>query len=160
MHNLFAELNIIIPDTVLNSVNLILPTHTIKNIEIAELQLDYSLFGKELSEFLINSNSKIQLSSFPANWHSPWQKNESTIIRIPTKSYTNSFEFVTESTATDKDTMFLNKFKTYKIPYAYKTPYILNGEQYHIVINFDIEPRYCIDIVTALSYNELLNYFK
>jgi hypothetical protein len=157
MHNLFAELNITIPDTVLNSVDPILPTNTIKK---TELQLDYSLFGKELSEFLINSNSKIQLSSFPANWHSPWQKNESTIIRIPTNVYTNSFEFVTESTATDKDTMFQNKFKTYKIPYAYKTPYVLNGEKYHIVINFDIEPRYCIDIVTDLNYNELLNYFN
>ena len=159
MHNLFAELNITIPDTVLDSIKPILPIHTIKQTERIDLQLDYSLFGEELSKFLIDSNSKIQLVSFPTNWHSPWQKNENTIIRIPTKVYTNSFEFVTESTATDKDTMFQNKFKTYKIPYAYKTPYVLNGEKYHIVINFDIEPRYCIDIVTDLSYNELLNYF-
>jgi hypothetical protein len=159
MHNLFAELNIRIPDAVLDSVNSILPTHAIKRTERIDLQLDYSLFGKELSEFLIDSNSKIQLVSFPTNWHAPWQKNENTIIRIPAESYIDSAEFFTESPATDKDTMFANKFKTYKIPYDYKTPYILNGEKYHSVINYSNKSRHCIDIVADLSYNELLDYF-
>jgi hypothetical protein len=159
MNNLFTELNIVIPDTIIDSVNLLLPNYIKSNIIKTELQLDNHLFGKELSAFLIKNNCKIELSSFPANWHSPWQKNKNTIIRIPIESYNDSIEFLTESNAIDKDTMFTNKFKTYKVPYIYKKPYVLNSETYHTVINYGNNIRHCIDIKSNLSYDELLSYF-
>jgi len=159
MNNLFTELNIEIPDIIIDSIKPLLPNHIKNNIITTELQLDNYLFGKELSAFLIKNNCKIELSSFPANWHAPWQKNENTIIRIPVESYNDSVEFLTESTTIDKDTMFKNKFKTYKIPYTYKKPYVLNGDFYHSVINYGNNIRHCIDIKSSLKYNELLSYF-
>jgi hypothetical protein len=158
MNHLLTELNIEIPDTIIDSIKPLLPNH-IKNIMKTNLVMDNYLFGKELSEFLIHNVCKIELISVPINWHSPWQKNENTIIRIPVEQYYDSIEFLTEDTAIDKDTMFINKFKTYKIPYVYKKPYVLNGERYHSVINYGNSIRHCIDIKSSLSYNELLSYF-
>jgi hypothetical protein len=159
MNNLFTELNIEISDTILASVKQLFPKHIKNNIITTELQLDNYLFGKDLSEFLIHNKCRTELISVPINWHSPWQKNENTIIRIPVEPYNDSVEFLTESTAIDKDTMFKNKFKTYKVPYAYKKLYVLNGERYHMVINYSNTIRHCIDITSTLAYDDLLSYF-
>lgn len=158
MNNLFTELDIELPDAVIDSIKLLMPTYIKNNIITTELQLDKNLFGKELSGFLFYNKCKIELVSVPTNWHSPWQKNENTIIRIPVEHYNDSIEFLTEATAIDKDTMFINKFKTYKVPYIYKKPYVLNGEFYHSVINYGNNIRHCIDIKSNLSYDELLSY--
>jgi hypothetical protein len=159
MNNLFTELDIEIPDAIIDSIKPLLPNHIENNIITTELELDNSLFGKELSDFLIYNKCKIEIISIPTNWHSPWQKNKNTIIRIPVEPYDDSIEFLTEATAIDKDTMFINKFKTYKVPYIYKKPYVLNGERYHTVINYGNNIRYCIDIKSTLGYGELLSYF-
>jgi len=158
MNNLYTELKIVIPDTIIDSVKPLLPNHA-KHIIITDLQLDNHLFGKEISDFLNHYVCKVELISVPTNWHSPWQKNENTIIRIPVEHYNDSIEFITEATATDKDTMFINKFKTYKLPYVYKKPYVLNGELYHTVINYSNTIRHCIDIKSTLRYDDLLSYF-
>jgi hypothetical protein len=159
MNNLFIELNTEIPNAVIDNIKQLLPTHIKNNIITTELHLDNYLFGKELSGFLLYNKCKIELVSVPINWHSPWQKNENTIIRIPIAPYDDSIEFLTEATAIDKDTMFTNKFKTYKVPYIYKKPYVLNGDIYHTVINYGNNIRHCINIKSSLSYNELLLYF-
>jgi hypothetical protein len=159
MNNLFTELDIEITDAVIDSIKRLLPNHIKNNIITTELQLDNYLFGKELSNFLIYDKCKIELISVPVNWHSTWQKNENTIIRIPLEPYDDSIEFITEATDIDKDTMFINKFKTYKVPYIYKKPCVLNGGTYHTVINYGNNIRHCIDIKSNLSYDELLSYF-
>jgi hypothetical protein len=158
MNHLFTELNIEIPNTIIDSIKPLLPNQ-IKNIITTNLELDNHLFGRELSEFLIHHKCNVELISVPTLWHSPWQKNENTIIRIPLEEYYDSIEFLTEATAIDKDTMFTNKFKTYKVPYVYKKPYVLNGELYHTIINYGNNIRHCIDIKSTLRYDELLSYF-
>lgn len=160
MNNLFTKLNIIVPDNILKYAKEQAPKPTDMQITRSEFDIDYNLFGTDLVEFLQVTDSKIYLVSIPCNWHMPWQKNKKTTIRIPIQSYDDSVEFLTESTKTDKDTMFNNKFRTYKVPYEYGMLYALSSEHFHTVVNYSDTVRYCIDILVDISYTEVVKYFE
>jgi hypothetical protein len=160
MDTLFTKLNIVISDLILESAGQQAPNPTDMQIATIKFDIDYNLFGKDLAEFLRVVDSEIYLISIPTNWHMPWQKNKKTTIRIPIQSYNDSVEFLTESTKTDKDTMFNNKFRTYKVPYDYGMPYMLSSNHFHTVVNYSDTIRCCIDILVDMSYPDVVKYFK
>lgn len=159
MKTLFTELKIKISNDVFKIVDEQAPKFVCKNINETPVHLHIDLFDKKLQDFLTTTNIKIQITSYPANWHTPWQKNKKTIIRTPIRLYEESIECFTDSTHTDKDTMFQNKFKTYNVPYIFSKPYVLTSEHFHTVVNYSNNLRHCLDIIVDMHYDNVLEYF-
>lgn len=160
MKELFTELNIILNDGVLAYAKQQAPVTMDNKMSVIDFSIGSELLGEELSQFLLITRFNIKIVSVIGNYHVPWQKNKKTTIRIPIRVYDDSVEFLTEAPKTDKDTMFNNKFRTYKIPYEYGRPYLLSTEYFHTVINYSDAIRHVIDVQVDMSYSEALAYFE
>lgn len=109
---------------------------------------------------IIFPGSKIYLISIPNNWHSGWKKLENPTIRLVLDTHCDRREFVNTAPSIDKDTLFKNKFNTYRIPHVYGIPYLLNSTNFYTIINHSSEISQSIEVVLPISYSEAADCFR
>lgn len=160
MNNLYTELKNIIPNELLSDVVQHCPINIGRQIQISKFDSSFVYTDNKFLEFMKMPKNRVQITSFPGNWHMPWQKTTYPIIRLPIEYYTNSVEFVIDSKDEGKKSMISNDYNVYEIPYKINTAYILLPGILYTVVNFSEKPRHVIDIVSDKKYSEVADYFK